>query len=99
MFGPLLLNPPMAETPLLGLGLALGSGWNQSRGLPLTMTSSVCPSFRFPGSTVVTLMLNGEYFSATKAQICWIAVRSDALKFDVFPSQSNGGTGVLLSPD
>src|SRR6476646_7322024 len=39
--------------------------------LPLPMTISMLElCTRFAGATVVTLTLNGEYFSATPAQIC-----------------------------
>ena len=46
------------------------------------------PGNPIPGSTVVTLMLKGEYFSATPDQMCWMLLSSCVLKLDVLPSMS-----------
>src|SRR5688500_16963739 len=59
----------------------------------------VTRSARLPGSTVVTLRLNGEYFSATRAQISRMALISPVLNASALPSVSYAGVaGTLYVP-
>ena len=45
-----------------------------------------------PGSSVVTSMSKGAKSSATRRQICWMAVRSSAEKVSGSPSMSKAAT-------
>ena len=72
---------------------------SQSALSPPKTATAVSKSFSLPGSTVVTLMLNGENFSAVRAQISLMEVSSTALKEsgDV-ASRSNAGVGGTSMP-
>src|SRR5688572_22484675 len=71
----LLWNPPIHATPPAGKPSQLL--------LPPITTCSVSRSLRLPGSTVVTLTLNGENFSDTRDQIWLMLASSCGEKFDV----------------
>src|SRR5688500_6375305 len=65
--------------------------------LPPITARKATLSVRAPGLTVVTSMLNGEYFSATRAQTAAMLLSSASLKLEALPSVSYAAVAVTLN--